>query len=62
MVSAVDDSGSFYGDQQIGAETVNVLAQYFNNRPTTIFGGTNQVQRNILATRLLKLPNFEKSV
>ena len=61
MVSAVDDSGGFYGDQQIGDETVNVLAQYFNNRPTTIFGGTNQVQRNILATRLLKLPNFEKS-
>jgi alkylation response protein AidB-like acyl-CoA dehydrogenase len=61
MVSAVDESGGFYGEQQIGEETVNVLAQYFNNRPTTIFGGTNQVQRNILATRLLKLPNFEKS-
>ena len=61
LVNAVDDAGGLYGPQFIGNTEVNVLAQFFNTRPFTIFGGTNEVQRNIIATRVLKLPRSDKS-
>jgi alkylation response protein AidB-like acyl-CoA dehydrogenase len=30
-----------------------LAANYFNNRKTTIYGGSNEVQRNIVAQTLL---------
>jgi alkylation response protein AidB-like acyl-CoA dehydrogenase len=61
LVNAVDDAGGLHGLQHMGQTEVNVLAQFFNTRPFTIFGGTNEVQRNIIATRVLKLPRSDKS-
>ncbi len=32
------------------------LADYFQSRPTSVYGGTAQIQRNLLAQRVLGLP------
>ena len=36
---------------------VDVLSHYYNARPTPIYGGSNEIQRNILAKQVLKLPS-----
>ncbi|MGE0486334.1 MAG: acyl-CoA dehydrogenase [Gammaproteobacteria bacterium] len=36
--------------------TVDVLSPYYNARPTPIYGGSNEIQRNILARAVLGLP------
>ncbi len=36
---------------------VHVANQYFASRPTTIYGGSSEVQRNILARAVLQLPD-----
>lgn len=36
-------------------DTANNAAQYFNNRKTSIFGGSNEIQRNILTKTMLEL-------
>lgn len=48
-----DDAGSeeFYGlDERSG-----ILSAYFSSRKYSIFGGSNEIQRNILASAVLKL-------
>ena len=37
------------------AGTANNAARYFNNRKTSIFGGSNEIQRNILTKTMLEL-------
>ena len=37
----------------VGADIAPVAAHYFNTRKTSIFGGANEVQRNIIATGIL---------
>ena len=37
------------------ADTANNAARYFNNRKTSIFGGSNEIQRNILTKTMLEL-------
>jgi len=37
--------------------SVHVAGQYFLSRPATIYGGTSEIQRNILAKAILELPN-----
>ena len=36
-------------------DTANNAARYFNNRKTSIFGGSNEIQRNILTKTMLEL-------
>ncbi len=36
-------------------DTANHAARYFNNRKTSIFGGSNEIQRNILTKTMLEL-------
>jgi alkylation response protein AidB-like acyl-CoA dehydrogenase len=38
------------------AACIDVLTTWFNARPATIYGGSNEIQRNILATHVLQLP------
>lgn len=38
-------------------EAINVLTSFYNARPATIYGGSSEVQRNILAGQVLSLPN-----
>ncbi|WP_250517332.1 acyl-CoA dehydrogenase family protein [Caballeronia sp. INDeC2] len=44
----------FIGDDNDG-ETSTAAAQYFNNRKLSIFGGSNEIQKNIIAKMMLGL-------
>ncbi len=37
------------------AEAASAAAQYFNNRKLSIFGGSNEIQKNIIAKMILGL-------
>ena len=40
----------------IGDEELDVLGAFYKARPSTIYGGSNEIQRNIIATAVLGLP------
>ncbi|KZD08974.1 acyl-CoA dehydrogenase family protein [Oceanibaculum pacificum] len=44
------------GEVEIGDTSVDVLASFYKARPPTIYGGSNEIQRNILAQQVLGLP------
>jgi len=56
----IDQKEALYGDQQVRvvgpATALTPVARYLNSRPFTIFGGSSEVQRNILARLALNLP------
>lgn len=35
---------------------IDILSTFYNARPATIYGGSNEIQRNILASNVLQLP------
>jgi alkylation response protein AidB-like acyl-CoA dehydrogenase len=45
------------GLAKIGNVDINVLAPYYKARPATIYGGSNEIQRNILSKQVLGLPS-----
>ncbi len=56
MVEAAAADGATPGALAFGHETVDVLSQFYNARPATIYGGSNEIQRNIIAKGVLGLP------
>ena len=40
-----------------GETAIDVLSPFYNSRPGTIYGGSNEIQRNILAKYVLNLPS-----
>ncbi|MBN9410038.1 MAG: acyl-CoA dehydrogenase family protein [Burkholderiales bacterium] len=56
LVEAAGDAGMVLGDVDFGEESVNVLHPFLDCRAFTIYGGSNQIQRNILAKTVLDLP------
>ena len=56
MVEAADDLGTLTGEVQIDGETMDILYPFLDCRAFTIYGGSSQVQRNILAKSVLALP------
>ncbi len=54
------DLGGERGAQIDGLDTgegrLDALFPYYNARPTTIYGGSNEIQRNIVARQVLRLP------
>jgi len=54
MVEAADLDGATPGP--LGRCGVDVLNQYYYSRAGTIYGGSNEIQRNILAKQVLRLP------
>ncbi|WP_300302411.1 acyl-CoA dehydrogenase family protein [Ferrovibrio sp.] len=44
------------GTVQVGNTSVDVLASFYKARTPTIYGGSNEIQRNILAQQVLDLP------
>ena len=59
LVEIAGASGAVPGDidlDQPGGGRIDVLTTFYNARPATIYGGSNEIQRNILATSVLQLP------
>ena len=56
MLEAGDEYGALGGDRDVEGVRLNVLAPFYSSRPGTIYGGSNEIQRNILAKAVLRLP------
>jgi alkylation response protein AidB-like acyl-CoA dehydrogenase len=48
--------GGLVGNVDLGGELVNIVGAWHKARPATIYGGSNEIQRNILARQVLGLP------
>lgn len=56
LVEIAGSSGGVVGDINLGDGTMDALTSFYNARPATIYGGSNEIQRNIIASSLLHLP------
>ncbi len=57
MLEAAGEIGAERGDLVFGSGSANILSQFYTARPATIYGGSNEIQRNIIAKHVLKLPD-----
>jgi alkylation response protein AidB-like acyl-CoA dehydrogenase len=57
MLEAAGDIGAERGELDFGGGKANILSQFYNARPATIYGGSNEIQRNIIAKNVLRLPD-----
>ena len=55
MIEVAGPDGGSIGPLQVGNVSVDVLASFYKARPTTIYGGSNEIQRNILSKAVLGL-------
>lgn len=55
-METADQSGGLLGEQALPGLDADLEWLYMITRPVTIFGGTAQVQRNLIAARALDLP------
>jgi len=55
LVDLLGDAGCLSGYQDFQGATVDVLSPFLDSRSTTISAGSSQVQRNVLAKRVLNL-------
>ena len=57
LVEIAGASGGIAGDVETDGGAVDVLTTFYNARPATIYGGSNEIQRNILGSAVLQLPS-----
>ena len=57
MIEVAGPDGGAIGPLQLGNIGVDVLSNFYKSRPTTIYGGSNEIQRNILSKAVLNLPS-----
>jgi alkylation response protein AidB-like acyl-CoA dehydrogenase len=57
IVETAGSMGGLAGDVLIEHDRLNILGPYYKARPATIYGGSNEVQRNIIARQVLGLPS-----
>ena len=55
-IETAGDCGALTGDVPMGSEAVDALSLFYKARVPTIYGGSNEIQRNILARAVLDLP------
>lgn len=56
LLEAAQDAGGLSGDVTIGDLEIDIAMPFFDSRAPTIYGGSSQVQRNIIAKTVLNLP------
>ncbi|OGA47502.1 MAG: acyl-CoA dehydrogenase [Betaproteobacteria bacterium RIFCSPLOWO2_12_FULL_62_13] len=56
LLETAQEYGGMPGDLDIDGLGVDVLTAFYYARPGTIYGGSSEIQRNILAKYVLKLP------
>ncbi len=57
MIEAAGPDGATIGPIQTNDDAVDVLGNFYKARPTTIYAGANEIQRNILSKMVLNLPS-----
>ena len=57
MVEVAGPQGAIIGKIPFQDAEIDVMSQFYNARPATIYGGSNEIQRNIIAKGVLKLPS-----
>ena len=57
LIEIAGASGATPGDIEVEGGSIDVLTTFYNARPATIYGGSNEIQRNILASAVLRLPS-----
>lgn len=57
LMDAAGEYGAVEGEVAFGDAVIDVLSPFYNSRPGTIYGGSNEIQRNILAKYVLNLPS-----
>ncbi|MEP7261642.1 MAG: acyl-CoA dehydrogenase family protein, partial [Usitatibacter sp.] len=55
-VECIGAHGALEGAIDLGAGPDDVMSLFMNARPATIYGGSSEVQRNVLARQVLELP------
>lgn len=56
MVEAAGSAGGLKDDVELAGGSFDWLSNYYSARPSTIYGGANEIQRNVLAAQVLGLP------
>ena len=57
MVEAAGELGTLSGEVDVDGQSIDVLYPFLDCRAFTIYGGSSQVQRNILSKNVLDLPS-----
>jgi len=55
MIELSGDYGGYRDDLAFGNSHIDVMNQFLGSRPASIYGGSNEIQRNIIAKQVLGL-------
>jgi hypothetical protein len=56
IIETAGDCGGHAGPVNLDSVNVELLAPFYKARPATIYGGSNEIQRNVIAKQVLNLP------
>ncbi|HTE16657.1 MAG TPA: acyl-CoA dehydrogenase family protein, partial [Burkholderiales bacterium] len=57
LLEAGAEYGAFADEIKLGDEKIDLMTPFYTSRPGTIYGGSNEIQRNILSKYVLQLPS-----
>ncbi|MFT5391201.1 MAG: alkylation response protein AidB-like acyl-CoA dehydrogenase [Gammaproteobacteria bacterium] len=57
MIEIAGDRGGFREDLRAGDTEIDVTSEFMRSRTATIYGGSNEIQRGIIAKNVLRLPS-----